>query len=177
MEYPVPKKQGKKSHWEMICYTQRNFWISFVFDTKSMRWNFHVLDKYEEDAFQMVLNVVLEMIIAALRSQLVMLFPMDSKMEILYMDWDALLQGAKKDCMPTKDAINTDPAPKTVNVVLDLFVRHMDMETWKLVRWVENTNPTHMHSELKGTKKDCMHNLGRIAKVFQIFENTSKKMK
>ena len=26
-----------------------------------------------------------------------------------------------------------------------------------------------MHSELKGTKKDCMRNLGRIAKVFQIF--------
>ena len=35
----------------------------------------------------------------------------------------------------------------------------MDMEAWKLVWWVENTNPTHMHSELQGTKKDCMRNL------------------
>ena len=43
-------------------------------------------DKYEEDAFKMVLNVVLEMIIAAMRSQLVMLFPMDLKMEIFYME-------------------------------------------------------------------------------------------
>jgi len=34
----------------------------------------------------MVLNVVLEMIIAAMRSQLVMLFPMDLKMEIFYME-------------------------------------------------------------------------------------------
>ena len=45
-----------------------------------------ILDKYEEDAFQMVLNVVLEMIIAAMRGQLVMLFPMALKMEIVYMD-------------------------------------------------------------------------------------------
>ena len=56
-------------------------------------------DKYEEDAFKMVLNVVLEMIIAAMRSQLVMLFPMDLKMEIFYMEWDALLQRTKKDWM------------------------------------------------------------------------------
>ena len=43
-------------------------------------------DKYKEDAFKMVLNVVLEMIIAAMRGRLAMLFPMDLKMEIIYMD-------------------------------------------------------------------------------------------
>ena len=45
-----------------------------------------ILDKYEEDAFKMVLNVVLEMIIAAMRGRLVMLFPMVLKTEIVYMD-------------------------------------------------------------------------------------------
>ena len=34
----------------------------------------------------MVLNVVLEMIIAAVRSRLVMLFPLDLKMENFYME-------------------------------------------------------------------------------------------
>jgi len=43
-------------------------------------------DQYEEDAFKMGLNAVLEMIIAAMRGRLVMLFPMVLKMEIVYMD-------------------------------------------------------------------------------------------
>ena len=55
--------------------------------------------------------------------------------------------------MPTKDAMNTDPAPKTVNVVLDLFVRtRLEEEPGRLVCWLENTNPTHMNH--KGGNND-----------------------
>jgi len=57
--------------------------------------------------------------------------------------------------MPTKDAMNTDPAPKTVNVVLDLFVRtRLEVEPGRLVCWLENTNPTHMNQ--KGETLDAL---------------------
>jgi len=43
-------------------------------------------DKYEEDAFKMVLNVVLEIIIAAMRVRIAMLFPINLNMENFYMN-------------------------------------------------------------------------------------------
>ena len=45
-----------------------------------------ILDKYEEDAFKMVLNVVLEIIIAAMRVRIAMLFPINLNMENFYMN-------------------------------------------------------------------------------------------
>merc|ERR1712126_65228 len=43
-------------------------------------------DKYEEDAFKMVLNVGLEIIIAAMRVRIAMLFPINLNMENFYMN-------------------------------------------------------------------------------------------
>ena len=85
MEYLVPKKQGKKELFEYhLSYSKMNQFPVWYLNHEMKL--IAILDKYEEDAFKMVLNVVLEMIIAAMRGRLAMLFPMDLKMENIYMD-------------------------------------------------------------------------------------------